>query len=504
MINNSFSRVKELILLVAAGFLILVWSCDREDEFITSSDVKLTFSVDTLRFDTVFTELGSATRFVKVYNSNDKSVLVSNIYVDGGSNTQFRLNVDGIPGNEVKNIQILPNDSIYIFSEVTVDPDQPLSISPFIIEDKIILETNGNAQEVILEAWGQNANYFPSRFNKGIPVLLSCDFGEITWDDPKPYVIYGEIFIDSCTLNIPAGTQIYVHGGIAENEVFGIFNDGIIWVFDEGKLNIQGTNENPVVIQGDRLETSFQDDPGQWTGIVLGRGSKGNKIEYTTIKNSTLGVYVDSLAELSIKNSQIYNTASSALVGFHSKITAENCLFYNNFSNSIQILLGGDYNFNYCTIASYGVDANAVSLSNFFCYDDPFNCNVFEFFRLNANFKNCIIFGSRKDELDFLDISGGQTAGVFNVNFENCVVKVEELLTQQDGLYADFLENQCNNCINGSRDDLLFLDTNEDNYHLDSLSIAIGQAKVISGIIIDLENKTRDTEKPDVGCYERE
>ncbi len=484
------------------AFLVLLSTCNNEDEFTTSGDVRLEFSIDTLRFDTVFTELGSATRSFRVYNRSDKAVKISKVFLERGDGSQFRLNVDGLPGNEVQDVIVWAEDSIYVFAEVTVDPDLPLSASPFVIEEKVVFETNGNTQNVQLEAWGQNANYFPSRFNKGITVEFSCGGGEITWDDPKPYVVYGRVIINDCTLNIPAGTSIHVHGGIARDS-FSVFNDGLLFVAQNGRINIQGTKEEPVIIQGDRLEEGFQEASGQWTGLVLGKGSKGNTISYTTIKNSIIGLYADSSSEVTLQNSQIYNTSGSGLIGFNSKVNAENTLIYNNGANSVQILLGGSYNFNYCTLASYGVDASALSMFNFFCYDNFLECQILRDANLNALFRNSIIFGSRQDEIVLADIFGGAGIDNFNVRFQNCIVKIDELLEEQEGLYADFLGRECNPCTNADRDDVLFVDPNEDDYHLDSLSIAIGQAVPLATITLDLEGNPRD-DMPDIGCYERQ
>ena len=175
---------------------------------------------------------------------------------------------------------------------------------------------------------------------------------------------------------------------------------------------------------------------------------------------------------------------------------------YNNATTSVQLIEGGEYDFSYCTFASYGVDASALSMSNFFCYDNIFECQYRVDYPLTARFRNSIIFGSRSDEINLADISGGQIPEFFDVKFENCIVKVEDLLEQQDNLYANFIGEQCDPCINGTRDDLLFFDANEDDYHLDSLSIAIGQAVALPGIEVDLEGNIRDNE-PDIGCFER-
>ncbi len=176
--------IRYILLPVAVIVVALLFSCGKDD-LITDSDAKLEFSTDTLRFDTVFTELGSATRLVKLFNPHDNPIRIDQISVKAGDQSFFRLNIDGTSGNSATDIEIRAKDSLYIFAEVTIDPDQPLSNSPFIINDEILLETNGNSQVIVLEAWGQNANYIPNRFNNGGTALLTCDFGSVTWDDPK-------------------------------------------------------------------------------------------------------------------------------------------------------------------------------------------------------------------------------------------------------------------------------------------------------------------------------
>ncbi|MEO1714208.1 MAG: right-handed parallel beta-helix repeat-containing protein, partial [Bacteroidota bacterium] len=391
---------------------------------------------------------------------------------------------------------------IYLFGEVTINPDEPVSSSPFVIQDELIFETNGNTQSVTLEAWGQNANYIPSRFGKGGVALLSCDLNEVVWDDPKPYVIYGVLVIDSCTLRIPAGTQIYVHGGIArtfdENEDLVVYNDGLIFALPQGKLQVEGTLEDPVVFQGDRLEEPFGEVPGQWVGIRL--ASQGNTFTYTEVKNSLLGVLVDSAAQLSLKNTQIYNTSGPGLVGQHANIDATNCLFHNNGSFSVQLGYGGDYTFDYCTLASFGVDAPALSLSNGICYDPL--CQSFDIYRLNAAFRNSIVYGSRRDEISLSDFTAGMDPGSFNISLEDCLVRVEELLDPDEGGYPDFLLTQCSPCINAGSSDPVFANVDEDDYQLDTLSLAEGQALPITGILKDLIENDRDTQTPDIGCFE--
>lgn len=486
-------------LLLLAGFLVVVLcmlsSCRKEEDFLTDPTAKVEFSKDTLRFDTVFTTQGSATRIIKIFNRNDKPVSLSRVYLEKQANSKFNLNVDGIPGKQVQNVEIESQDSIYVFVEVTINPDDPVSVSPFVVEENLLIELNGNTQKIILEAWGQNANYIPNNTNSSGLAITTCDFGNLTWNDPKPYVIFGVLLIDSCTIYIPAGTRIYVHGGIASNS-FGKYSDGLIYVLSNGRLNITGTKEQPVIIQGDRLEKEFADVPGQWSGIRFAPGSKNNSIRFAEIKNSIVGMRADSASQVRIYNTKIYNTSSSGIIAEHCIFVAENCLVYNNGGNAFQSEFGGDLFLRYCTFASYSNNQSAVKLSNTRCLDVL--CSNKLIYPLNADIKNCIITGSQSDELSLFDGSGN--ASEFKLNMKNNIVRVKDLLKADE--YPDFLNNICLSCINAKSADRLFKDVNKDLYNLDTLSIAEQKAVPISTILKDIDNEDRDQNAPDIGCYE--
>ncbi len=490
------------LLLATTLLLFLLTACRKEDKFTSSSGDKLEFSVDTLRFDTVFTELGSDTRFIRVYNRHSESIRISKIQLVGNQQSKFNLNVDGVPGDQHEDVVIYPNDSIYVFVEVKINPDEPLSSSPFFVYDSIRFETNGNVQHVTLEAFGQNANYIPNRWSRDSITLYSCAGGEVIWDDPKPYVLYGVVAFDNCTLTLPAGARIHVHGGLSRtidptnNETI-IYNSGRLFFLQNGRLNVQGTVEDPVIIEGDRLEGDFQDADGQWTGIIFGAGSSGHVIENAIIKNSLFGIYVDSSAELSMKNVQVFNTSGVGLFAFHSSVQAENCLFYNNGTNAVQLAYGGNYDFTYCTFANYGTDAAALSMGNGIC-DDEVCTNVY-LNPLVVNFANCIIYGSKRDEITISDFSNDNPF-YLQYALDHCIVRVDQLLDPVMG-YPDFFDH-CNECLTPSSQDALFVSVNEDDYHLDTLSVAEQKALPILGIGFDLIGTERDPAMPDIGCFE--
>ena len=82
-------RIFPYILAIAA-----IIACADED-FSTSSGDRLSFPVDTLLMDTVFSQVGSSTYSVWGYNNGDKALRLTSVKLKSGNQTGFRVNVDG-------------------------------------------------------------------------------------------------------------------------------------------------------------------------------------------------------------------------------------------------------------------------------------------------------------------------------------------------------------------------------------------------------------------------
>jgi Right handed beta helix region len=483
-----------------SAVIVLVLACRKTDDFTTSSGDKLSFSSDTLRFDTVFTTVGSATRYIKVFNKSNQPIKISKISLANKTSAVFNLNIDGVSGRSFENVQINANDSIYVFAEVTVNPNAPLSISPFIISEDLIFETNGNTQKVVIEAWGQNANYISlNRPLKDTLFALNLGGGEVVWDDPKPYVIYGVVLIANGTLVLPAGTRIYVHGGLGFEKGNSPYNDGILALLSNAKLDSRGTLERPVIIEGDRLEEEFKNISGQWAGLIL-NSPEENKMTHTIIRNSIVGVRADSGASLSIKNCQFYSTDGNGVQFTRANVTMENTLIHTNGRNSVSISYGGNYDFKYCSFSGIGSKEAALDATNFLCTqrNDLNQCVLGRVYPLSIKAINCIFYGSKDDEVSFYDATKDIKTD-FNYTFKNCIVRVKDLLKAENT--PTFLTD-CENCINADVRAKVFKKPSIRDYTLDTLSIAEMKAFPIPTILSDLKGKMRDTQKPDIGCFE--
>ena len=103
--------------------LIILFSACRKPDTYFQGSTKLRFSVDTLVFDTVFTSVGSITKRIKVYNDLDKDIRIDEIRLAKSGNSPYRLNIDGNQGDYAYDVILRSKDSLHIFVEATIDPN---------------------------------------------------------------------------------------------------------------------------------------------------------------------------------------------------------------------------------------------------------------------------------------------------------------------------------------------------------------------------------------------
>ena len=148
---------KYLLFLLAPLICLLASSCVKEEQFLADSSARLYFSSDTVSFDTVFTAMTPATQYVKVYNRYDEPLLIDAVTVEGPCANRFRINVDGDTGRVARNVEIGAHDSIYIFVQANINPND--QTSPFLIEADIVFNFNKKQQKLPIIAYGRNAVY---------------------------------------------------------------------------------------------------------------------------------------------------------------------------------------------------------------------------------------------------------------------------------------------------------------------------------------------------------
>ncbi len=504
-----------IINLVLLILLAYCGSCRKDFQYRESAG-RLEFSKDTVYLDTVFTNIGSSTYTLKVYNRTGDDILIPNVQLEQGLSSNYRLNVDGEAGKIFEDVTIMARDSIFIFIETTFDIAQ-INQNEFLYTDVLQFVSSTSEQRIPLVTLIKDAIFlFPSVLADGSreTIVIGLDpegnpievegfilaDSQLDFTREKPYVIYGYAAVDeNDTLKVEAGSRIHFH------------KDSGILVGDGASININGTlstdqvaMENEVILEGDRLEPEFSEVAGQWGTLWLAQGSLNSQINHCTIKNATVGLLVEgrmgSEPTLTIQNSQIYNSGTVNFWGRDAGIEAENLVLGNAGEASLLCDIGGNYEFLHCTFANYWSGSfrtgSALQLSNFgSTAAGELVVRPLE----NAVFSNCIIFGNTSRELG---LSADESVP-FNFNISDVLLKFSDVggVTENDPLYDFENDLYYNNIILNEDPD--FLNTARNDFQLGPESVARDTANIETALRVPLDILGIDRNPdPDLGAFE--
>lgn len=473
MIKMRFISIGILFTVI----LLALFACEREFVY-KGGEEGLSFSTDTVMFDTIFTSIGSTTKNFRVYNPYDQDMSIESIELANGDDSYFRLNIDGYPETQLNDVRLRANDSLFIFVEVTIDHVN--SNTPIVVTDSIFFRTHEKTETVQLVAYGQDV------------VLMKKDTLKTqTLTKDKPYLIYDFIIVDTAqTVTIEPGASLY------------FYKDASLLVL--GSLQANGTTEEPIYFSGHRLEDWYNDKPGQWGYIHLLPGSGETSFNNCIIKNGTMGIIADSVGidnnPVEIHNTRIEHISTFGLLAQTSSLNVSNSVFGDCGNSSAALTVGGSYNFTHCTFANYfdwTFRTNpAVFLNNYYINeDDETKIVPLE----EATFNNCLIYGNNFSELGFDFQYNDSEFPDADVSYQlnHCLVKLSENFDITD-------ESKFNNVEKNK--DPLFIDISEYNYQLDTLSAAkdMGDYSLAEPFPTDiLGNNRLEDDFPDLGAYER-
>lgn len=489
MIKKKPSIPSLLYTLVSILTAMVLISCADDEMFTSETSANLTFSTDSIKFDTVFTTIGSSTKRFTVYNNNKKGIKVRTVKVASGGVKGFRLNVDGQFGTSLQNVEVLGNDSIMCFVEVTVNPND--ADNPLLVEDTVIFNLeSGVSHRIILQAYGQDV------------IIMRGEHitSDRTLTAERPYLFYDSLAIDSgAQLTIEPGAKLHFHAGS------GIHCDGTI--------KAEGTMDNPIIFRGDRLDKMFSYLPydrldAQWGGITLTHKSTANTFSFCDIHSGTYGIACEkgdtADCKFSLTNSTIHNIAGHGLMLDQCRTWVANSQITNCLGNCVNVI-GGISNFTHCTIAQFypwkSGRGSALYISNF---EDEKYAPLY-----NTDFLNCIITGYADDEIMGRMITEDEAKAndvaepAFNYGFRNCFV-----ITHTD----DESEKHFVNCVfekedakTYKKDNFQTIDTDIYfyNFALKEESPARGIGSAEGAIICPLDILgTERSESPDAGCFQ--
>jgi len=447
-------------------FLFVAAACLGCDPLANPVSGRMGFSSDTISFDTVFSGAGSATLELRVKNLEDQPLLIDRIWLGGGTDSPFRINVDGLPVAGTQNMTLAKGDSIFIFVIVSIDPtgdDLPLAVT-----DSVNFLSGSHSGRVILEAWGQD-----------IRLVTEDILSPAVWTEGKPYVIRGHLLVDTlATLTLEPGTRVYMHHG-AEVTV-------------AGSLHAAGTAEKRITIATDRLEKEYRDVPGRWKGLIFQSCSRDNILNHTDIRNAQIAVKIDgqagSVPDLSMNSTTLMHNTVASLAAKHADIFAVNSLFAHSGFSTVSLTEGGTCEFIHCTISNsweYGFRSEAALLISQGKGVMP-----------AVSVVNTVVSGSLRDELQ---INAPAAAAVSAFSADSSLIKVDTLAADwySTALFTRVITTQSPR----------FIDENAWDFRPDTLSPLLDRAGKTEMVLwpADIRNKPRPAGNgPDIGAFERQ
>lgn len=488
---NSTQRLLHLIMAVATIAIgMSISSCQNE---MVSDDptLRLSFSEDTVRFDTIFTGVGTSTQKIIVHNTNRNALRINRIWTDSAQH-YFKINIDGETDlSRLSGFELRGGDSIYIFIRSLIDLQN--QNNPVLIEDAINFEVNSHVDRIRLEAYGQDVHLIKSQ-------NLRSEWEQMRFRNDKPYLIYDTMVVGGKTVFEP-GARLYMHQGASLTT----------W----GNVEVMGTTESPVVVMGDRRDYLFgmRQVPysyaaGQWDGIYLMQNEEGSinsyQINHLEVISANVGLYCASLRKDNIRpiyhinGCRIHNHAAYGIV----VSSANSDIFNTEVSNAAGYcvyLSGGNHRIIHTTIASY-FNSTDVHIQSHpredmaALYIDNLDKNAGN---TVVDVWNSIVTGVRDNQVVVATPFPQYYTGKMFGNYLKCdTLQIPQAF---DNVYA-------------SENDTVFVNTyfkydkfEYYNFQLDSLSPAcmIADPDVTQQFDHDRLGRERDLEKPDAGCYAR-
>ncbi len=518
-----------LLFIIFSCLAAVLPGCEPKESLVQTSG-KLEFDRDTVLFDTVFTTVRTITKRLWVYNRNSGAVR-TDIALAGSQGATYSLIINGDAAPAKADVVLRGGDSLLVLVRAVLgDNGQATRPKQFLVTDQLNFLTNGNAQNVKLVAYGQNAYFHRAD-------IIRTD---TVWPTDKPHVIInspytppggtafpvGVAVLANVRLTIPAGARIYCHAG-ATMQISGTLRINPVFMPSD---TVKATNRNIVRFQGDRPESAYADVPGQWGGIFFTESSRNNVVRYCDIKNANFGLELlnpgDNTARpnLTVENCTIRNISGAnpayaavgglpgALVNVGGTLTATNCLLTNCGEYAV-LGLGGETNLNFCTVANYFQGQAQRQTPSVFFTNAISTASGTSRVRTDVRVWNSIIWGSAgvADELLFENSDAYYPANAANgsLSVYNCLIRSREYASATDAPDKPGLANPAyQNLLNVSPAFLRSPDNGGSpyNFGLDVASPALNrnpQRTPLSVPPVDLLNIGRDLNLPDLGALER-
>lgn len=464
----------KLLLAFSFWMLLLTVSCNKDDITFDEPTQPLSFSRDTVFCDTVYHQVRSETYVVKVYNNENKDVLIPRINLEKGAASLYKINVDGKAGYDFKDVTLRKKDSLYIFVEIAPEATGPEAIA----EDRVLFSSGAGQQHVTLFSVVQDAEFFIKTPTN--PNVIDVN---TTWSNNKAKIIYGDLTINpGIKLNINPGTKVYFHS-----------NSGMK-VSDAATLNINGALNNEVILRGDRNDTYYDTIPNNWNSIRMEANSILN-MTHARLFGGKRGLDMKK-ATATINNSFIHTFQDYGIYALSSTVNATNLVMNNCGLSCIWIYGGGYHSYTHATIANYSKTLGSYTREGIFATnewkDDSGQTQQAALQLLRI--RNSIVY-SDKDNAVHVEPTLGQQ---FEFMLQNSLVKYSN--TSESGY--DFANALIVTQSDKNKDpEFINYFTAKQNLRVKSTSPARNKGVLISSANTDIVGTTRSA-TPTLGAYE--
>ena len=408
--------IKRIFFFLIAA-LALLTACSDNDSFTTDRSHRLTFTTDTVRMDTLFATVPSATYTFWVHNQSGDGLRLRSVRLERSGQSGFRVNVDGSYLNPVvNNLEIREGDSIRVFVEVTAFENA--SADPQLVEDNLLFTLeSGVEQRVNLRTYSWNAELWQT-------VDVTADQ---TIESTTPIVVYGGIHVANDAMLTIKNTELYFHDGA------GITVDGALTV------------ENSL-LRGDRLDHMFDYLPydrvsGQWKGITVNPHAVGCLLLDSELRNAMDGIVADTTTVV-LSGSTVHNCKGSGLWAHDCVVDIQ----YSTLSNTLKdclTLLGCQATLDHVTLAQfYPLSANRGFALRFEPSEQVFSLTC----------SNTLVTGYAEDVIE------GEVDENSKYSFANCLLRT--VVPEDTQFFKDIIWEKKDDDIQGKKH---FVLVDEDN-----------------------------------------
>ena len=307
---------------------VLMTACTDNDSFTVSTGARLSFSEDTIRFDTLFSTVPSATQTFWVRNESSDGIRILTARLERNNQSGYRVNVDGTYLDPVgSDFEVRKGDSILVFVEVTTRENR--LEEPQLVEDNLIFTLeSGVEQRVNLRTYSWDAQKLTDLVIRQDTVIESR----------VPIIVYGQgIRVEQGATLTLRNTEFYFHDGAGIDALGNVMAEKCLF-------------------RGDRLDRMFSYLPydrvsGQWRGINLSSSDGYNLFTDCEIRNAVDAVVCDSTT-LYLYNTMVHNSSGEGLSARHSTVVVDYCQFSNTFGDCLG-LFGCEASIQHSTLAQF-------------------------------------------------------------------------------------------------------------------------------------------------------